>query len=238
MLAKSPDVWQSSGMTNTPAHAGTKYDMAAPRWGDKMRTLGYYDGYMGFLSASGPCATRDVIDVGAGTAAFSEAWVAIHGAPRELTLLEPSRAMLERGQAALQRRGIEPRLAPGLLGEIDLPPADEVLAAHVIEHCADPSTALRQMRDLLRPAGACIWWFRNRIGATPSSGCSGAIAPFTRRRSSGWCAPPGSKSIAFTIFPLARHQGQAVVSWLTGQTRQFPMLPVLVPRTATTAKRR
>jgi demethylmenaquinone methyltransferase/2-methoxy-6-polyprenyl-1,4-benzoquinol methylase len=127
--------------------------MAAPRWGDKMRTLGYYDCYMGFLSASGPCATRDVIDVGAGTAAFSEAWVAIHGAPRELTLLEPSRAMLERGQAALQRRGIEPRLAPGLLGEIDLPPADEVLAAHVIEHCADPSTALRQMRDLLRPGG-------------------------------------------------------------------------------------
>ena len=43
-------------------------------------------------------ANQRVIDVGSGTGAFAEAWVAIHGPPRELTLLEPSAAMLERGK--------------------------------------------------------------------------------------------------------------------------------------------
>ncbi|WP_461427909.1 class I SAM-dependent methyltransferase [Gymnodinialimonas sp.] len=129
--------------------------MAAPRWGDKMRTLGYYDGYLGFLSApqQRPEGDLRVIDVGAGTASFSEAWVAINGPPHSLTLLEPSRAMLERGRAALQGRGVNPRLVEALLGEVALEPFDEVLAAHVIEHCPDPLTALGQMRVLLRPGG-------------------------------------------------------------------------------------
>lgn len=131
------------------------YDVAAPRWGDKMRALGYYDGYLGFLSEQRrhPSGDLRVIDVGAGTGSFSEAWVAINGAPRELVLLEPSSAMLERGQAALRRRGTEPVLAKALLGRIELGPSDEVLAAHVIEHCPDPLLALRQMRDLLHPGG-------------------------------------------------------------------------------------
>lgn len=160
-------------MVETMARLNPRYDVAAPKWGDKMRALGYYDGYLGFLSAPQRKADGDmhVIDVGAGTASFAEAWVAINGPPRALTLLEPSRAMLERGQAALQRRGIEPRLERAFLGQVDLEPANVVLAAHVIEHCADPLIALRQMRELLRLGGrlhlvvskphwcnAIIWW--------------------------------------------------------------------------------
>ncbi|MGB5558607.1 MAG: methyltransferase [Paracoccaceae bacterium] len=120
-----------------------------------MRTLGYYDGYLGFLSA--PRQHTDlrahVVDIGAGTAAFAEAWVAINGKPGELTLLEPSGAMLERGLAAIRTRGVEPKLVQASLGEVEMEPADEALAAHVIEHCTDPLTALRQIRDLLRPGG-------------------------------------------------------------------------------------
>ena len=146
---------QPVGMVNTTARAKRRYDMAAPRWGDKMRTLGYYEGYLGFLSSPQRHNDRNVhvVDVGAGTASFAEAWVAINGPPRALTLLEPSRPMLERGQTALRARGVEPKLVQALLGEADLEPADEVLAAHVIEHCADPLTALRQIHDLLRPGG-------------------------------------------------------------------------------------
>lgn len=142
-------------MENATADVTLRYDTAAPRWGDKMRTLGYFDGYLGFLSAPQRPADREVhvIDVGAGTASFSEAWVAINGPPGQLTLLEPSRAMLERGQAALRTRGVEPKLVQALLGEVDVEPADEALAAHVIEHCADPLAALKQIRDLLRPGG-------------------------------------------------------------------------------------
>jgi ubiquinone/menaquinone biosynthesis C-methylase UbiE len=120
-----------------------------------MRTLGYYDGYLGFLSERNEPAFHGahVIDVGAGTAAFAEAWVAIHGPPDELTLLEPSLAMLERGRSALNTRGVEPRLVQALLGEVELEPADQILAAHVIEHCPDPLVALKQMRGLLRQGG-------------------------------------------------------------------------------------
>ncbi|WP_298835805.1 methyltransferase [uncultured Roseobacter sp.] len=142
-------------MTDTSAPLNSRYDVAAPRWGDKMRTLGYYDGYLGFLSApenqSGPDVS--VTDVGCGTASFAEAWVAINGAPASLTLIDPSRAMLERGLAALQCRDVEPGLIQALLGQAAPRPSDVVMAAHVIEHCPDPLTALRQLRDLLRPGG-------------------------------------------------------------------------------------
>ncbi len=143
-------------MEETSINATKRYDVAAPHWGDKMRSLGYYDGYLGFLSApQGPRATnKQVIDVGSGTGSFAEAWVAVNGAPRELMLLEPSPAMLERGRAALSRRGVDPILVQSLLGETEPDPSDVVLAAHVIEHCPDPLIALRQMRDLLRPGGA------------------------------------------------------------------------------------
>jgi len=142
-------------MADASAQREQSYDVAAPRWGDKMRTLGYYDGYLGFLSDPGLRAEGEaaVIDIGAGTASFAEAWVAIHGVPKSLTLLEPSAGMLERGQAALQRRGVEPILVKALLGEADVGPSDVALAAHVIEHCPDPLVALRQMRALLVPGG-------------------------------------------------------------------------------------
>ncbi len=142
-------------MTDTITRATRRYDAAAPRWGDKMRTLGYYDGYLGFLSSreTRQAGALRVIDVGAGTAAFSEAWIALNGHPRSLTLVEPSRTMLAYGRAALKRRGVEPQLVQALLAEADVDPCDVVLAAHVIEHCPDPLHALRQMRALLRPGG-------------------------------------------------------------------------------------
>ncbi len=147
--------WQTWAKMNPTASLRNRYDVAAPRWGDKMRALGYYDGYLGFLSAPGQRAYKDmrVIDVGAGTASFAEAWVVINGPPRQLTLLDPSHAMLDHGRVALNRRGVEPQLVPERLGETELEPYDVVLAAHVIEHFSDPSVALKQMRDVLRPGG-------------------------------------------------------------------------------------
>lgn len=141
---------------NQPTSGTTlRYDTAAPKWRDKMRILGYYDAYLGFLSA-GRCAPErhdQVVDIGAGTASFAEAWVAIHGQPGQLTLLDPSPAMLAHGQNALRGRGVEPRIVQGLLGAVHLEPADVALAAHVIEHCPDPLLALEQIHGLLRPGG-------------------------------------------------------------------------------------
>lgn len=145
------DAAETPGLTD-------RYDSAAPRWRDKMRALGYYDGYLGFLSAPGPERPKAarVIDMGAGSAAFAEAWVAVNGAPEALTLVDPSAAMLERGQAALAARDVTAQAVPGLLGEVDPGPAEVVLAAHIIEHCPDPVVALCQLRDLLAPDGR-LW---------------------------------------------------------------------------------
>lgn len=142
-------------MEKTDSRSTKRYDIAAPLWGDKMRTLGYYDAYLGFLSEQRRKSGGDlsIIDIGAGTGAFAEAWVAINGSPRALTLLDPSRAMLERGCMALSRRGVHAQPVQALLGAAELHPADEILAAHVIEHCPDPLVALRQMRNLLEPGG-------------------------------------------------------------------------------------
>lgn len=120
-----------------------------------MRTLGYYDAYLGFLSSQERHAADNalVIDIGAGTAAFSEAWVALNGSPKSVALVEPSRKMLEYGEAALIRRGVEPQLVEATLAEADVEPSNVVLAAHVIEHCPDPLIALKQMHALLRPGG-------------------------------------------------------------------------------------
>ena len=142
-------------MSDATHNLTNRYDSAAGRWRDKMRALGYYDGYLGFLSTPGPKPDprARVIDVGAGTAAFAEAWVAVNGAPSQLTLLEPSHAMLEQGAAALRARGVEPRLLPAMLGEVRYAPAHEVLAAHVIEHCPDPLQALKHLYGLTLGGG-------------------------------------------------------------------------------------
>lgn len=136
-----------------------KYDLAAPAWGDKMRTLGYFDAYLGFLADPGLRAApgHRAIDIGAGSAAMAEAWVAIQGPDLDLTLLDPAPRMLAAGTARLHRRGVVPSLA-----ETDLrhyrPQGlfQHLLAAHVIEHAADPGDMLGQMRALAAP-GARLW---------------------------------------------------------------------------------
>ena len=148
-----------------------RYDAASSRWGDKMRTLGYYDGYLGFLSAPGARANpgAEVIDMGAGTASFAEAWVAVNGPPKRLTLVDPSPDMLTRGKAALACRGLVPETRKYLLGETHDLTADEVLAAHVIEHCPDPARAVADLAALVRPGG-CL-----RLVASKPHWCNAII---------------------------------------------------------------
>jgi len=134
-----------------------RYDSAAGQWHDKMRLLGYYDAYLGFLSQPDhrPCPNARLVDMGAGTAAMSEAWVAVNGPPDELVLVDPSTQMLERGASALARHMVtSARMQQGYLGQTPgLTDYDEVLAAHLIEHCPDPTQALSQLRAILRPGG-------------------------------------------------------------------------------------
>ncbi|MEX0308534.1 MAG: class I SAM-dependent methyltransferase [Ruegeria sp.] len=140
-----------------PDRLGQKYDQVAPGWADKMRLLGYFDAYLGFLS-SGPQAElgSNVLDIGCGTGAFAEARAIIRP-EGQVVLLEPSARMLQLAQSALQRRGLDTELVQSRLEEFQPSSKfDCLLAAHVLEHCVDPIAALRRMRELAEP-GATIW---------------------------------------------------------------------------------
>ncbi len=132
-----------------------RYDRASGKWRDKMRVLGYYDGYLGFLSAPGQRAesAASVIDIGAGTGAFAEAWVAVNGTPGHMKLLDPSSAMLARASEALAVRGVQADTIAAPLEDLSPADHDEALVAHVIEHFDDPLHALSLIRSQLRPGG-------------------------------------------------------------------------------------
>lgn len=135
------------------------YDSAASIWGDKMRTLGYYDAYLGLISSlnfRAPDGHR-ILDIGSGTAAFSEAWVAINGPGQDVTLLEPAPAMLARGVKALHHREVEPQIFAQTLEDFEpTAPYECLLAAHVLEHAEDPTQSLRHMRNLVETDGR-LW---------------------------------------------------------------------------------
>ncbi|WP_299082537.1 class I SAM-dependent methyltransferase [uncultured Ruegeria sp.] len=140
-----------------PARLDQKYDAAAHGWADKMRLLGYFDAYLGFLSGGSPeDLGYNALDVGCGTGAFAEARAVIRSEGR-VTLMEPSGKMLMRAEQALSRRGMAAETAKTRLEDFrSTDPFDCVLAAHVLEHCQDPILALRQMRDLAAPT-AKLW---------------------------------------------------------------------------------
>ncbi|WP_368040283.1 class I SAM-dependent methyltransferase [Ruegeria atlantica] len=134
-----------------------KYDAAAPGWADKMRLLGYFDAYLGFLSTGLAGALgRNALDVGCGTGAFAEARAVIQPEGR-ITLLEPSGKMLQQARHALAKRGVTSQTVQSRLE--DFQPTERfdcILAAHVLEHCNDPIDALRQMRK--QAASAAKLW--------------------------------------------------------------------------------
>lgn len=146
-------------MSDAASDLSGKYDAAASGWADKMRLLGYFDAYLGFLTADGfraPAGFR-LLDIGCGTGAAAEAWVAVQGADSDVTLLDPSAEMLVRASGALSRRNARSSVTQDLL-ETHRPdrPYDGLLAAHVIEHAADPLDWLRSARTLVREGGQ-LW---------------------------------------------------------------------------------
>ncbi|WP_170465669.1 class I SAM-dependent methyltransferase [Ruegeria arenilitoris] len=122
-----------------------------------MRLLGYFDAYLGFLSVGSPQDLgQNALDVGCGTGAFAEARAVIQ--PRgQVTLLEPSGKMLAQADHALARRGATATTVQSHLEDFrPAEPHDCILAAHVLEHCENPTDALRHLRGLSAPA-ARLW---------------------------------------------------------------------------------
>lgn len=132
-----------------------RYDRAAPGWGARVTRLGYGRAYGRFLRdrtvAAGP-----VLDVGTGDGLFALSWLAAGGSA-DLTLLDPSPAMLAQARARFLRGPCMPRLVAARLEAFrpDRPWA-AILAAHVLEHVDDAGEALGRMAGWLEPGGRLV----------------------------------------------------------------------------------
>ena len=115
-----------------------------------------------------------MLDAGAGTGAFAQAWIIENGST-DLTLIDPSGVMLMRAKANLASLMVEPRIVKSQLeGFKPKSSYTTIPAAHVIEHGDDPKMALRHFADWLEPGGQlflvaskphwCNWliWLRFR----------------------------------------------------------------------------
>ncbi|CUH50156.1 class I SAM-dependent methyltransferase [Ruegeria atlantica] len=179
-----------------------------------MRLLGYFDAYLGFLSiGSVDDLGRNGLDVGCGTGAFAEARAVIQPEGK-VTLLEPSGKMLNQAEGALALRGVTTHTARSRLE--DFPPAqpfDCVLAAHVLEHCHNPTDALRHMRRQAAPA-AKLWLVVSKPHwCTRLSGFSGVTGRTERNRWPRCLRKRGGCWRPSTVFQLARPRAHRAAIW-------------------------
>lgn len=138
-----------------------------------MSFFGYSAAYAGLLkNRINPYGA--VLDAGTGTGTFARVW-AEAGGSKDLTLLDPSQAMLAAAQANLGAVDVAPKVELASIEAFDTSvPYATILAAHVIEHCPAPELALQNFADWLEPEGRlflvvskphwCNWliWLRYR----------------------------------------------------------------------------
>ena len=138
-----------------------RYDKASPGWRRKINALGYPAAYGEFfeqsVGADAESATWQVLDAGTGCGDFAKAFVDTVGAPEAITLLDISRAMLDRAEILLGEYVPRVESRCGTVEELDsVRTFDAVLCAHVIEHCGDYRKALAALARSLKPGGRLL----------------------------------------------------------------------------------
>ena len=129
------------------------YDKAAEGWHEGISKLGYPGAYRALLTTHPPAPATRVLDAGTGSGAFAAAFLDVAGPPAHLTLLDPSRPMLEEAGTRLRTQGTTPELIETGIGTDLAARFDVVLCAHVIEHLPDPAAALTWLLGRLAPGG-------------------------------------------------------------------------------------
>jgi demethylmenaquinone methyltransferase/2-methoxy-6-polyprenyl-1,4-benzoquinol methylase len=152
----------------SPAELSLAYDREAAGWDRTIHRLGFDEAYAAMLRRALPEALTagdreplQVLDAGMGTGELSVALSKAKADPIAFHGIDISPGMLNEADCHLRDRGIEADLR---LGDVqDLPYEDGafdlVMAAHVLEHLADPQRALAEMVRVLKPGGmllACL----------------------------------------------------------------------------------
>ncbi|MBL4767739.1 MAG: class I SAM-dependent methyltransferase [Rhodobacteraceae bacterium] len=136
-------------------NTSTRYENAAPTWSKKLLRRGYTKAYSGFLVGSA-LASGAVLDVGTGTGAFALSWVEAGGST-DLTLIDPSTAMLEQASSHFAQLGLCPKAVNcGFEDFSNDTKFGAILASHVLEHFADPLDAMHQFAQNLS-SGGCLY---------------------------------------------------------------------------------
>ena len=135
------------------------YNAVAPRWHNKIASLGYTDAYRVAIAAFIPKCRRPirVMDVGCGAGSFAQAFAQERGRIEVLTLADPAVDMLHEAEARLANDAGDVVLLNRTIAELpNFPSQDVILCAHVLDHCADPVRALHALGQALAPGGAIV----------------------------------------------------------------------------------
>lgn len=141
------------------------YDRSAPGWNRILSRLGMDRAYESMLARemahikTAPLYTEcRVLDCGVGTGAFSMALSRVSPLPVTIEGIDISERMLEIAANRFDEAGVRAELRQSDIR--DLPYENEqfdvVMGAHVLEHLADPATALKEMARVLKPGGKLI----------------------------------------------------------------------------------
>ncbi len=135
------------------------YEAAASAWPRKARRLNSPEAYGTFLAAALgalPPKPLTVLDCGIGCGALSAAMAATSRQPLTLHGIDASPAML--AEARKHLGAIPATLREGDVHTLPYPDAafDITIAAHLLEHLADPATALAEIARTTRPGGLVL----------------------------------------------------------------------------------
>ncbi|WP_421858068.1 class I SAM-dependent methyltransferase [Oricola sp.] len=134
-----------------------RYDRVSPVWETAMQRHGFGAAYASLFEALALPRKQCVCDMGTGCGDFAAAFAASNGPVERLTLVDPSRRMLD---IACDRLGGNARIVDRLEARLEetgrYPAFDLLLGAHVIEHCADPAAAIAALADMVRPGGHIV----------------------------------------------------------------------------------
>lgn len=140
------------------------YDRAATSWQTRIERLGMSAAYdrLARAALTGASALSHgaltALDCGIGTGAMSRALAQAVGMELAIDGVDLSPRMLGHARALLAPSGCLRTLRLGDVCDLPFPDAhaDVTMAAHVVEHVADPTMALREIARVTRPGGLIV----------------------------------------------------------------------------------